>query len=305
MTGWPGTTASTRSAHISWKLPTKSRAVPAAPQADRPAGWPTEGRGAWAGGWQGWSCWCGLAGVALAPGVQGVVDEAAALQQPLVVGFGVQAALADGQQPRAERVSVEVAGDVGGVDDPCQPHQGRVAAKVESVDEDLEGAAVVLVGELGAGRVERPRTVPLSDGEDLAGGHVGDLGGGVDEPADQPGAGDPVGLGTSAGRGGTAATGPGRRRSWRPRRPGTAAPAQPAAAAPPGPARPGGPGSGRCWWPPPRRSAHPVGPAPSHTPAGRVRQSATARCAPAAAQPRPAGSAPAARPPAAGWTAGG
>src|SRR5919198_1895207 len=73
--------------------------------------------------------------LALAPGVQGVVDEAAAFEEPLVVGLGVEAALADGQEAGAERVAVELAGDVGG---------------------------------------------------------------GVDEAADQPGAGDPVGLGALA-----------------------------------------------------------------------------------------------------------
>src|SRR5919198_2486405 len=137
--------------------------------------------------------------LALAPGVQGVVDEAAAFEEPLVVGLGVEAALADGQQPRPQRVAVEVAGDVGGVDDAGQPDQGGVAAEPELVDEDLEGAAVALVGELRAGRVERPGTVARRDAQDLVRGHVGDRGVRVDEAADQPGAGDPVGLGALAG----------------------------------------------------------------------------------------------------------
>jgi hypothetical protein len=51
-----------------------------------------------------------VVGLALAPGVQGVVDEPAALQQPLIVGFDVQAALTDRQQARAERVAVQLAG---------------------------------------------------------------------------------------------------------------------------------------------------------------------------------------------------
>src|SRR5207253_1889752 len=78
--------------------------------------------------------------LALTPGVQGVVDEAAALQQGLVVVFDGQAALADGQQTGAERVGLKVAGDVGRVHDAGQPHQGSVAVEVVFVDEDLEGA---------------------------------------------------------------------------------------------------------------------------------------------------------------------
>src|SRR6266511_4641880 len=142
-------------------------------------------------GWLGW--------VGLAPGVQGVVDEAAALKQPLVVGLHRQAALADGQQPRAERVAVQIVGDVGGVDDAGQPHQGGVVAELEFVDEDLEGALVAAVGELRVGGVERARVFLLGGGEDLVGGDVADLGVGVDEPAHQPRAGDPVGLGTRTG----------------------------------------------------------------------------------------------------------
>jgi hypothetical protein len=95
-------------------------------------------------------------GVPAAPGVQRVVDEAAALQQPLVVGLRVQAALTDRQQPRPERIAVEIGGDVGGVHDAGQPRRRRVAAEVEGVDEDLEGAAVALVGELALG-VSRER----------------------------------------------------------------------------------------------------------------------------------------------------
>src|SRR6266511_2545938 len=140
-----------------------------------------------------------LGWVGLAPGVQGVVDEAAALKQPLVVGLHRQAALADGQQPRAERVAVQIVGDVGGVDDAGQPHQGGVVAELEFVDEDLEGALVAAVGELRVGGVERARVFLLGGGEDLVGGDVADLGVGVDEPAHQPRAGDPVGLGTRTG----------------------------------------------------------------------------------------------------------
>src|SRR6266571_8862007 len=83
--------------------------------------------------------------LATAPGVEGVVDEGGPVQQPVIVVLDVQAAQADGQQPRPGRVGAEVGGDVGGVHDPGQPHQRRVAGQVVVVDEDLEGALPVAV----------------------------------------------------------------------------------------------------------------------------------------------------------------
>src|SRR6266511_2330907 len=63
-------------------------------------------------GWLGW-VWVGLA-----PGVQRVADERAFVEQSLVVGFYRKAALADRQQPRTQRVAVQIVGDVSGVHDP-------------------------------------------------------------------------------------------------------------------------------------------------------------------------------------------
>ena len=83
--------------------------------------------------------------------------------------------------------------------DAGQPCQGGVATQAEAVDEDLEGALVVAVGELRAGRVEAARSLNFAHGLDLVGGDVADLGRRVDEPLDQPRTGDPVGLGTGAG----------------------------------------------------------------------------------------------------------
>src|SRR6266540_532757 len=121
-------------------------------------------------GWLGW-VWVGLA-----PGVQRVADERAFVEQSLVVGLHRKAALADRQQPRAQRVAVQIVGDVGGVHDPGQPAQGRVAAELEGVDQDLEGALVPTVGELRTGGVERAGLFDFGDGEDLVGGDVADLG---------------------------------------------------------------------------------------------------------------------------------
>ena len=81
--------------------------------------------------------------LALAPGVEGVVDEGAAFEQPLVVGLGVQPAQADREQSWPGGVGVQVVGDVGGVDDLGQADQRRVAVQVVVVDEDLEGAFAV------------------------------------------------------------------------------------------------------------------------------------------------------------------
>jgi hypothetical protein len=90
---------------------------------------------------------------------------------------------------------VSISLDVGGVHDPGQAHQGGVPAEVVVVDEDLEGALAVPVVVGGAGGVEPMCSFGLLDGEDLVGRDVDDLGVGVDEPSDQPRAGDAVGLG--------------------------------------------------------------------------------------------------------------
>ena len=134
-----------------------------------------------------------------APGVQRVVDEDGPLEQAVVVGFDVEAAEGERQQRGGEGVGVELAVDVGGVDDAGQADEGRVAVEVVVVDEDLERALVVPVVVGGAGGVEAVGAFASCDGEDLVGGDVEDLGVGVDEPADQPRAGDPVGLGAGAG----------------------------------------------------------------------------------------------------------
>jgi hypothetical protein len=65
--------------------------------------------------------------------------------------------------------------------------------------EDLEGALAVAMVVAGAGGVEAVRALGVGDGEDIDGGDIEDLGVGVDEPSDQPRAGDPVGLGAGAG----------------------------------------------------------------------------------------------------------
>jgi len=89
------------------------------------------------------------------------------------------------------------------VHDRGEAGQGRVVAEVMLVDEYLEcaqfpvrGAAVGVGGAFG---VEGVAAVAGGDVEDLVGGDEQDLRVGVDEAADQPGAGDPVGFGSGAG----------------------------------------------------------------------------------------------------------
>ena len=82
--------------------------------------------------------------------------------------------------------------------DPGQPEQGCVVGEVVIVDQDLEGAlaAAVFVG--GARRVEATGLFPFGGAQDVLGRDVDDLGLRVEEAADQPRAGDPVGLGACA-----------------------------------------------------------------------------------------------------------
>src|SRR5439155_12310276 len=128
-----------------------------------------------------------------APGVQRVVERQLELQQSPVIGLDVAEALRDGQQAGRLRRGVLFAGDVGAVDDLRHAAHGRIR-DVERLDQDLEGALPVAVRELGAGRVEGARSVQRRVVEDLVGRDVDDLGVSIDEAADQPRAGDPVGL---------------------------------------------------------------------------------------------------------------
>src|SRR5207253_4162554 len=124
--------------------------------------------------------------VPAAPGVEGVVDEAGPLQQAVVVAFDVEATHPDGEQPGSEHVGVEVLVDVGGVDDASQPQERGVGTEAELVDEHLEAAPPVSMGELGPRGVEGPAALPLGGGQYLGSGDVADLGLRVDEPADEP-----------------------------------------------------------------------------------------------------------------------
>ena len=124
--------------------------------------------------------------MAPAPGVQRVVNEQCTVEEPSIVGLDVGSGLTDRAQGRAERVGIDVVADVGGMDDSGQLGQCRIASEPEAVDEHLERALAVLVGELRTGCVERVSTHPLGYGQYLVGGHVVDAGVRIDEPPDQP-----------------------------------------------------------------------------------------------------------------------
>ncbi len=92
-----------------------------------------------------------------APSVEGVIGEQPFVEQAVVISLDFEASDSDGEQPGPEWVGIEVFWDVGGVNDPGQPRQGRVLTESELVDEDLEGALAFPVSELGAwGVKERP-----------------------------------------------------------------------------------------------------------------------------------------------------
>src|SRR5205823_14248711 len=70
----------------------------------------------------------------------------------------------------------------------------RIMVQTELVDEDLKAAAPVPVGVVSPECVEGTAALPPGDRQHLVSGHVADLCSRVDEPADQPRAGDPIGL---------------------------------------------------------------------------------------------------------------
>jgi hypothetical protein len=85
------------------------------------------------------------------------------------------------------------------VDDTSQAGERGVAAEAELVDEHLEGAVTGTMVVPGAGRIKGPCILPGRDVEHLLRRDVEDLGIGIDEPANQPGTRDAVGLGAGAG----------------------------------------------------------------------------------------------------------
>jgi hypothetical protein len=117
----------------------------------------------------------------------------------VVVRLDFERAQADREQPRAQDVGVLFARDIGRVHDLRHPFQRMVAAEFVIVDQDLEGALVPAVRELGVRRVEGVGAFALRDRQHLVRGDVDDLRFRVDEAADEPGAGNAVCLRAGSG----------------------------------------------------------------------------------------------------------
>src|SRR5215469_11730915 len=102
-------------------------------------------------------------------------------------------------QPRALGRGVPVLGYVSGVHDLGEPDQRGIPGEAELVDKYVEGAHAVPVGVLRAGSIVGVRAFSLCRCQDLIPWDIEELCVRVDEPPDQPWAGDPVDVGVLAG----------------------------------------------------------------------------------------------------------
>ena len=84
--------------------------------------------------------------LALAPRVEGVVDERRSRQECLVVRFNLQTTDPNRQEAGPGGVGVELTSDVGGVDNTRQAHECGVVGQTEVLEEHLERALVTPVG---------------------------------------------------------------------------------------------------------------------------------------------------------------
>src|SRR5262245_13941132 len=89
---------------------------------------------------------------------------------------------------------------VGGVGTPnnkCKMLKRRIGNVVDA-EEGIEGASFAFMGELNVGNVVGDGVLGLGFGEYLVGGHIAELGIGIDEAADEPRTRDPINLGPLA-----------------------------------------------------------------------------------------------------------
>jgi hypothetical protein len=117
-----------------------------------------------------------------------------ALEQAMVVRLGVEPADTDGQEAGPCRIRVQIGFDVGRMHNLCQASERGVVAEPEVVDENLEGALAGAMCEFGVRSVEGPCTLGLRRAHELVSRHVEKLCVVVDETANEPRAGDPIGL---------------------------------------------------------------------------------------------------------------
>src|SRR5262245_54076029 len=94
---------------------------------------------------------------------------------------------------------VPVVRHISGVHDLGEPDQRRIACEVEFIDEYVERALAVAVGIQSARGVVGVRGFPFCRGKHLVPRHVQEFGVWIDEPSDQPRAGDPIDVGVLAG----------------------------------------------------------------------------------------------------------
>ena len=99
----------------------------------------------------------------------------------------------DGEQAARLGCDIAVVGDVRPVDDQGELSKRGVIETV-LVEQHLERAEAVTVGVAGARSIEREGVLAPGDLEHVFGGHEQELGIGIDEVRDQPGAGDAVRL---------------------------------------------------------------------------------------------------------------
>src|ERR1043166_2745870 len=133
----------------------------------------------------------------LAPGIERVVDQESGRQLRVIVAIHPGEAERDGLQPGRLRRKLEMRG-VGAPDDDGHLLQCGVVEPV-LLEEGVEAALGPVVGELDALDVERGRALARRPLQHLRGLGEEEFRLGVNEPGDEPRAGDPVHLGPFAG----------------------------------------------------------------------------------------------------------
>src|SRR6185312_4967571 len=135
----------------------------------------------------------------LAPVVEGIVERGFELDLAMVVLLPDQGeSVCDGLQPGALGCRPDVRRHVGRMDDPAECDEGRVPRQTVLEQDALERATAVFVPEIHPRDVIGRRTLASSDIQDVSSGDVEELRLRIDEPPDQPGAGDAIDLGVLA-----------------------------------------------------------------------------------------------------------
>src|SRR5262249_43892997 len=128
--------------------------------------------------------------------IETVVDRSRRADQEGVIGISESEAPDDEIESRCLRLVVAIIADVGFVNEPSDRHERVVLAEVVPVEERFEAALAVVVGQLDVAHIEAGRIVGylvrIVDEDEL--------GGGIDEPADEPCAGGAIDVTMAPGR---------------------------------------------------------------------------------------------------------